>query len=77
MNRYPVTKDKPNFKPSLPHCSLRTADAFPVVGSLPPKNSVAIFRKIATLYTFLVFHVLIVCIFDASNANVINWKVKK
>ena len=50
MNRYPVTKDKPNFKPSLPHCSLRTADAFPVVGSLPPKNSVALFRKIATLF---------------------------
>ena len=50
MNRYSVTKDKPNFKPSLPHCSLRTADALPVVGSLPPKNSVAIFRKIATLF---------------------------
>ena len=30
--------------------SLRIADAFPVVRSLPPKNSVAIFRKIATLF---------------------------
>ena len=34
---------------SYVHCfqgaSLRTADAFPVVASLPPKNSVAIFRR--------------------------------
>ena len=27
------------------HPSLRTADAFPAVASLPPKNSVSIFRR--------------------------------
>ena len=34
-------------------CSLRTADAFPVVGSLPPKNSgLLITRKIYKLFTY-------------------------
>ena len=34
-------------------CSLRTADSFPVVGSLPPKNSgLLITRKIYKLFTY-------------------------
>ena len=126
MNRYSVTKDKPNFKPSLPHNLVPRVLSYPPyfpsllragrreVGE-SPGNEVAyhiadstrkpvsascqrshnlflsccahstctythsppkILRKIYK-YTFFGFFMSCFCIYDASNANVINWKVKK
>ena len=44
MNKLTMNGEILNFRPNVTFPSLRTADAFPVVASLPPKNCKHIHR---------------------------------
>ena len=47
-----ILVERVEFSPILLHGSLRTADVFPVVASLPPKNNVGKAEKLDALASY-------------------------